>query len=770
MIAAAVTASAAPVTLENEFWKITLEPEYGARASAMTIKENGEELVKNWKKPARKIGKRPPTKQQYQGGALGGHMCGSYLDEQLDAEYQVEKSSSTHIIMRWRNSHSVFAGLEETREITLDDNNIRVAIQVENLADEKRVIYYRLQDFIGTGKNLGMEAVYLYTDRNGLKGKALAPSNLSNSTLPLLHSPANWFAMADMLRDYGVKVQTINAPVSALMFWIAAGDQRTTEIFWTPTHLEPGQKWQTEIIYSIFKPSKESNELSEKNINRLLNLQPGQTSYATGMQFSPAMGKAVITPLHGTEQIPERITERFKSLSETELFGTQGETILGAFSITALEPLPQGTIQFTEFTDATGKKLELQVDPRYISRDACNLMVHDWQLAVNMPEEASTTRSTVKDTPALTPFKLDTGESAHIRTYFRIQENASPGDYRSICTVDAGSAGKYQFTVKLKVYPYKLEMPPNKGYGAFCTFSLAGDPNQHARTHGMTRENFRKAMEALTARHWRNMVIYVEDRDNVFWVLDLLAELGWRDASFVLLRPRMTHQELMERYKKYNFYFMPWTVDEPVDFHSLQTGVRRYESYQKRSDFPTANFSANTPLSLALIDLLPQTEPTIAVTGNIMYFVEKTRELRQSGRRVFWYAGTPERGVRGRLLRGVYVWKEPVCGMMDWGEVGGSSGFRNSNHGFLGNGELIPAQRAELLTQATYDLMYLHTMEQALKNNPSSPAAAETQAMINWLKSRFDIDYTGEALEIDHYFLDMIRRQAAEFTVLLKTP
>ena len=48
------------------------------------------------------------------------------------------------------------------------------------------------------------------------------------------------------------------------------------------------------------------------------------------------------------------ILERFKSMSELSLSGAKGETILGAFSLTARSPIAEGTISFSKFQDETG--------------------------------------------------------------------------------------------------------------------------------------------------------------------------------------------------------------------------------------------------------------------------------------------------------------------------------------------------------------------------------------------------------------------------------
>lgn len=759
-----IGAEAAPLTLENQFWKIQLEPEQGGRCSSLLVKENGEELVKGWD-AVKNQGKRKQVKPQYSGGIWGGHMCGSYQDEQLEASYEIEKSSPTEAVMRWKNPYVLFSDLEETKQITLDGASICVKLQVENLSKERRVLYYRIQDFIGTGKRLGSESVYLYPQKEGLKGVIFK----QGQTFPLMQTSDTWYGITDLVKDYGVKVQTSGAPLRNIMFWVGSADSRTCELFWTPAVLEPGQKWNTEITYSLFKPSQRQDDLGAASINTALAQNTDKLIFPQQMDpaFAPAGENAVITPIHGADSAPiAPINERFKTLKSINLFGTLGESVPAAFSLTARAPITNGTFSFSDFKTADGKVLKVMVDPYYISRNGYDYMLKDWSLAIDTPLEICNVKSRVKGSDKLTTFNLKTDESAHLRAYMRIAPDAEAGNYSGYFTLRLNDSDELKLEINLKVYPFKLEIPKDKGYGAFCRFSLEGDPMSAGNEFGISRKAFRDVLEELTQRNWRNMVLYLENRENILYALDTLVELGWRDARFVLTRPVISHAELMERYGKYNFSFLPWGVDEPVDYFSVKKALEKYQLLSKL-DYPFMNFSANTPLSLALLDILPKTEPTIAVTGNVMYFVDKTRELHKQGRRSFWYAGYPDRGVQGRLLRGVYVWKEPVCGMMDWGEDFRGTRLSDNFHGFL-DGRIIPTQRLENISQGLNDLLYLHTMEQALaKAGPKSEAAKNATVFINWLKKRFDTDYTGEAREIDQYFLDMLRQKAADLTVEL---
>jgi len=753
------------IELRNDFHDLRIEPDNGGRISSWNVRGPEENLVKGWDAVKRQ-GKRKTVKQQYSGGILGGHMCGAYQDEQLEAVYTILKQSPEQVTMRWENPFSLFDGLEETRSITVDGKTVRVKIRIENKSKENRVIYYRMQDFMGTGSRLGEQTVWLYPGRDGIEANIYSPED----TAVLMQLPAPWYAQANLVKDYGFKVTTSGAPLRNILFWVGSGNSRTGELFWVPKTLKPGEVWEAGIDYSLFTPSKETGVLGESAIRTALaRKQSGNiVRAASACSFVPAYGKAVVTPIESCGNAPAGlIRERFRTLEKMELFGTPGETVLGAFSLTALEDMGKGTLSFGPFKTPDGKTLNLEADPYFITRDGLDYMTRNWKYSDGLPQETANAKSNLKSEKELTPFSLKKQESAHFRVYFKLPKDAVPGVYSGECFLTTGAGEKYAFTVELKVYPFTLELPKDKGYGAFSTFSLIGDEHGAAE-FGYSRENFRKAMKELTGRNWRNLVLYLSNPDNILWALDTFAELGWRDARFVLIRPHVPYAELMKRYGKYNFTFLPWGVDEPVDYHSVKQCETKYRLFEKKYDYPNMNFSANTPLSLAIIDSLPKTHPTIAITGNVMYFVEKTRDLSRQNRQVFWYAGTPGRDPKSRLVRGIYVWKEPTGGMMDWGEMAGATSVGNAYHAFFADGELRPSQRLENVTQGLTDLLYLNTLEQTLKRvPPSEPEAKEAARFLDWVRTRFGIDYVGDGEGMDHTFLDMIRRQAAEHTAKL---
>ncbi len=758
-----ITLAQTSVKLENAFWELTIEPTEGGRISSMLAKIGGEQLVAGWREG--KGSKRGKPSNCFSGGILGGHQCGSYLDEQLEADYQVLQAEPQQVQLRWQNPFALFSGLEETRDFQLSEDTLTVRLQLRNLSKEKRVIYYRIQDFIGLGQLTGQDCVYLYELPEGLQARTFTDlATRGAQTIPLLNLVSPWYALCNLDRDSGVRVELSGAPLKALMLWIAGPDSRTVEAFFAPAELPPGAEWQTEIRYRSLQPSKETGTLQKDTIRKALSASTIPDCFYQVLQpeFQLTRGGMHIFPLHASDPAPEKpFPEPVKTLKSLQLYGTPGETVALAFTMQSQQKIEGQELRFSEFLSPSGAKLDCKADPYYVAE---GFMVRDFAYTRQLPYEICNVRSKLPVLPEITAFSLQPGEILTLRCYLDISASAQPGLYQGFC-----QAGGEQFAVQLNVYPFALQIPKDKGYGAFFRYMLEGDRHGMAKEWGISREAFREALLEITRLQWRNLVIYQHNPENILWVLDELVQMGWRDARFVLVGSSVSNAELQQRYGQYNFSFLPWGVDEPVSYHAMQQSLKKYQAISRR-DFPSMNFSANTPASLALLDLLPKTEPTLAVTGNVMYFVETTRRLKEQNRRSFWYAGRPDEKVQGRLVRGIYVWKEPVSGMMDWGADTVTQKPYTDFHGFLGSCP-VRTQRLENIRQATLDLFYLHTLEEQLKKTGDKhPVAPAAQAFLNSLKVRFQIDYTGEARQLTHSDLDMIRQEAAEWTKRLLQP
>ena len=110
----AVSLTAGSVQLSNEYWDVKIDPDNGCKVTNMVYKPAGKELVNTWKQQKRRQG------STMFGGVWGGHMGGSYSDEQGVTPYKVIRKSKNQIVAVWENKFPNFTGLKEERTITLN--------------------------------------------------------------------------------------------------------------------------------------------------------------------------------------------------------------------------------------------------------------------------------------------------------------------------------------------------------------------------------------------------------------------------------------------------------------------------------------------------------------------------------------------------------------------------------------------------------------------------------------------------------------------------
>ena len=558
--------------MENETWKLRLEPAAGGRISSMLAKPSNCEHVVSWKEG--KGAKRAKPSTCFSGGILGGHQCGSYVDEQLEAEYQVLQAEPGQVRLRWQNPYDLFSGLEETRDFQLSGDTLKVRIHLRNSAAEKRVIYYRMQDFIGLGQLLGQDSVYLYELPEGMHARVFNDlSTRGDQTIPLMNLRSPGYAICNLDNDSAIQVTTSQAPLKALMLWLAAANSRTAELFFEPAELAPGEEWQVEIHYRFFQPSKENGALQTAAIQAQLASEQAPRCYYQTLQpeFRLAGGNPQIFPLHAADQAPEKPDQdQGKTLQSLRLFGTPGEMLTLAFTVQTNRELLGQRISFSDFRSSDGEKLPIRLDPYYVSE---GFMVRDFSYVRKLPAEICNVKSQLPAVPEITPFSLQPGELLTVRSYLDIDPSAQPGLYQGICRV-----GEQQFNIHLRVYPFVLKLPKDKGYGAFFRYMLEGDRHGMAKEWGLSREAFREGLLEITRLQWRNLVIYQHNKENILWILDELAALGWRDARFVLVGNSVSNAELKKRYEQFNFSFLPWGVDEPISYHAMKLSLKKYQA------------------------------------------------------------------------------------------------------------------------------------------------------------------------------------------------
>ena len=770
-----------PVRLENDHWRVVVEPGWGARCRSLFSKAHDYDFVLGWEKRTDK----KTGVQTFFGGAFCGHMCGSYVSEQEDEPYTVAEETKTSVTMVWRNTHTLFSDLEEKRVVRLDPDgrSVVVEIAVANRSDEPRTLYYRLHDFLGTGSLNGRDSIYL-TPSGGGTVWALAAVHRQQSNV-LVSPSAPWFAMVDLVGDLGLAVEVEQGAVRQFYYWLGRPRLRTAEVFFERKKLAPGQSWTTRVRLTAFAPSKPvlknarlAKRLTSDAVAQSVRGQARRrmaTGAPMGAELRPAWTDrpVTITPVHPLDaSVGTPDFDRYAgTLERITLGGTPGERVPMAFAVTATRAVEHATVTCTDLASGGNVIPAKRIGLRYVSSDGWGYLVRDGTLArTGLPDTVCQMNNDIRDAETLTPLELDVGQTAFLWANVCIPDDATPGRYTGTCAVRAGSTEVGRFDVQLVVYSFRLERPKHKFRGTFFVRRLkTGKPDEPASR--LARDQYVAALEGMDQMGYTALTIYESKPDNIRWVLDQCVKLGWKDRLFVLIAPYgVNPKELDERYGRHGFTFRAWVIDEPSRYRAVPEAIRRFRILSPRWG-KRCIFTPNTPFGIAMADALPDIVPIFAHLGTAAYLVEVTRDYKSRGREVFWYGmpyGRP--AAYKRLLRGICLWKEPVDGIIDWGEAASGKRPGHCMTGFAGS-RVIPTIARENTRQAYTDLFYLHTLERAVASAPdSNPGKADAQRLLDWLGTRFEYIFSAEAAPFTQVHMDAIRQEVARHIIAVKHP
>ncbi|MCH2115699.1 MAG: hypothetical protein MK171_12410 [Pirellulales bacterium] len=771
-------AEASELRLENDSWRVVVHPEYGGRCSSLYSKTHESEFILNWATSKNAKGVETAT-----GGGFRGHMCGSYASEQVDDPYTVVHRSPTRAEMSYQNEHPLFSGLEEQRVVSLlaGGRTVQLELTVTNRSPEKRTLYYRLNDIMGPGTNNGTDSVYLVPAQDGTVSAIASGPSEENV---FFFTPAEpWFALVDPVRDTGLLVEVTQSPIEQVSYWLTPAWLRTAELFFPIAPLSVGQSWKATLRYTVFSPSQP--DLNSPRLNAILStsrvhehLRMYQLRrHQTGLPLSAAMrlkrsGEPLaITPVHPAD--PQFGTQEFVryagTLEGVTLYGAPGEVVPIAFAVTASQAMTKARIDCTALVD--GKKIipAEQLETRHVSQDGWGYLVHDWELArAGLPDGVCQINNDIRDGKVTTPFDLEVGETAYLWTYLRIPENAAAGRYSGKCSVKQDSDVLGAFNIQLEVYPFRLLPPEDKIRGTFFRYRLkTGTPNEGAAN--LSQAEYLACLKNMDEMGYNGLTIYDNTRENIFWILDQCAALGWKNRLFIMIHAGSASlEELSDRYGKHGFKFLGWLADEPQQYGRIPDFQRAVARVSPQWG-DRCVFTPNTPLGIAMAEAFPQAVPIFAHMGTGPYLVDLTRRYKSAGREVYWY-GMPfgKAAVHKRLLNGICLWKEPVDGMVDWGEDSMRRPVGESLTGFAGT-TIIPTLARENIRQGYHDLYYLHTLEQAIASfDETDPRTQQAQQLIDTLRNQFHFVFSAEGDRFTQGSMDRIRRQVADEIIALQ--
>lgn len=777
---AAPGAGAETVRLENDFWELDIQARYGARATRFYSRARDYEFVVNWQPGYR-------DRDACQGGAFAGIMVGSFTsgrDEkgQLNQPYEVLEQSADRLRLAWRNEAPAFDGLVEERFFRLVPGRpeLRLEVTVSNRSEETRVIAYRFQDWIGSGRG-GYESVYICPQEKEAPHAYLFQPGVPGHNF-FVNPDEPWYAMADLPNDTGMLVEVSGAPVMSFLQYLGRGDNpasRTAEIYFPMTRLAPGEQWSAAVTFTVFQPSDpglslpapRAATLSADSIRGLLAAGAARRVRSGGAPLNARFAiprpdaPLVLAPANPADaDLGTALVRGFGgTMTAVHLYGTPGEAVPLVFTALARRPVDRVRLELGDLSGAGNLIGRANYESRFYSRDGFGFLVRDWALASDLPDSVAGINNDLRDAPRLTPFSLARGENAAVWNLLRIPANAVPGEYRGRAVLSGASGEELAaFGITLTVHPFTLLTPADRNYGSFFRYHLARDDDDQ-RPHATTRAVVRRALEQVTELGYNALFLYGE-ADDALWMMDQCAELGWRGSTFVSNSlGGVPPAELKARYAGLDFTVLAWTVDEPRYKHrgDIERVISRYETRLRQGYRPT--YTPNSPFALIFSELLEEYVPILAMS--VPSFLDVTRRYRAQGRDFYWYTAglsTPNNNdrIEDRLRRGVYFWKEPVSGIIDWGEDTMPQRKGNSSvTGFAGT-EILPRAGRENVRQALTDMRYLYTLEQRAKKTRDPRLRREAEDMLDWFRATFRDNPSYEAAMIaDPHYLDELRRE-----------
>ncbi|GEM_PF-5821338 len=753
---------AEPLRLSNDFWDIKIAIDSGAKASSIVYKPCDKELVNTW----RQVQLHGSPVQM--GGAWGGHMGGSYNDEQGTTPYQVRSSGSDRLESSWSNDYPDFAGLREYRTVTLDGPRINVKLKIINQSTQPRTFMYRLQDFIST-RNAGQSQFGVIP---GTQPEIFRLNDPNRRERIFPEPAAEGLAICDIENDFGLLV-TCRGQINGLYTWSAQqGNSATVEFFMKQTQLAPGASWEAEFVYQAFTPSNPAElpelwqtQVKPQHIHAAMNRPSNLTSplpYHAVCRPGLKPDQLQIFPVTASDNAAGKNfpAAHKMSLQSMKIFGTPGERVDFVWALKAGAADIQSQWRLNGFsTDGSpldGGEWQLH----YLTQDGYYL-VRDQRLT-DKNKELAVFGNSLSDTKNWSDLNLSPGKTAWVKISYQIPPEAVPGRYESTIEI-AGKAVQ----VSLNVLPFRLNRENAKTFGSFFrVFTTAEKPQW-----SMSREEFHEALRFASA-NWNNGIfIYVNNPADLRWSIDRLHSLGWRNAVICPISRILPPGDIEKLQKDYSYRILTWGVDEPATYQALGIAAKRLRILQD-TGYRQPAFTPSTFMGMLFADLYPEYIPVFNTNGMMTVLMEKSRRYAADNRLHFWYSCptgmlSAREQLKERLLHGVYLWKMPVGGIFDWGEdVAAATQALGAYCGFAGK-KFLSTIRRDNSYEGYKDYLYLKTLAETVNAGSDTPVSAEAREFLNDLAHMLDDNYYNAVARFDHVFLDSIRGRAAQLTSAL---
>ncbi len=760
-------AMAQPIILENDFWKAKLDIDNGGRASSLIWKAKNLETVSLYENYYYH------KKNHRHGGVFSGHMGGSYLDEQMDQKVTILKKSPSTIVMEWKNPFSLFSGLVERKTIELQGRNIVMHLNIRNEGKQERSICYRLQDFWGIQRR-SEEDYCVFGDKKRTmfslypqKSMEKSVSNPENSAIALFYPSS----------DFAISLSTPCATTGLYTWFRGNSSANTMEFFMPLKKLKGGESITYSFCYTGMVPSQTDTvvkiwqNLSEK---QHLTVQSDiVVPYRGVLKLKTDPEAVTILPLNAVDTRLGKVFpgNRNFTLTSLSLGGTPGERVDFALAFKGGNTKSLTSWKFSPLTkqqsDLTALFCSVRIPEdvfsvRYVT-DEGYYLVNDQRLTKVSNNTLTLFGNNEKDSDKTSALSLMPNETAWSKVSIRIPENAEAGNYTSTLKI----AG-HDITINLEVYPFRLNKEKAKAYGPFfAVYTKSGN-----KKYEMSRSEFQDGLKFVADNGCNSIVIYTNNKPDLLWAIDELWKMGWRNSVICPIYRLLSAKEVKELSSKYGYTFLTWSIDEPSAYWMLELAVERSKKIIASGlKYPT--FTPSTPMGMLLAELRPEYVPIFNTNGLMSILMKISRDYAKKNRLVFWYTCrtgilSKQHQLMERLIHGLYLWKNPVNGIFDWGETISQKTKESQGYcGFAGR-KMLSSIRRENNFEGYKDYLYMKTLCDLLQNAKDSEAKHNAEKFVNSVAAMLSDDYYQAYKSFDQISLDELRRVTASHITKLQ--
>ena len=814
------------IVLSNEFYKITVSPQWGGLVKSIKYLPENTEIIARWKpRFARKTGELIT----YSGGALRDFPEGSWHSSSGSEPYKTEivrNTDSIAIRLSKKFQDTRLKGVVVTKTIALDNSEkIHFGIELKNESKVSQPFSLKLHNELKWG-NAG-ESLYLIPAKTGLESIFYNPAKGFLHGNNILDLKGDWLGVINLAKQNLLMVEFVNKKIKsqAALFWLTSGirsfewiyqkfeiqPEKTMKLRFDMSVIPLGDKYQNLVERKLLTANQVEliDDKIEKVSLKIKSYVPDKEDIERGF-FVARQSKSSIK-LGNEKILPDAVRKKLS------LDVAQGEKTGIMFAVKALRNIKIDSVKVVHSSlDKT-----THFDPRLVKVWwqggnpekqflTPELLIHDDSIIKvgNKNNTLCFSKGLPLDPSFLRPFQIEKGKFKQIWLTVEISPKQQPGIYKNYIIVET-QKDKLKIPLKIRVFPFKLS-PNTRAAGMFVRQQIDTEKSRNERKKNgylplawsnanrkgeksskyaefMPEKQYRQMLKMLKKYGLRDNVIY--DNANTLTVIKMHEELfgdSFDKATLILMNPGPIKKYKRETSAK--FRIAAWGGDEPHNAEQYKVVKKRIESLKKAYGLPVAVTFAGLGADKNLGKDVAF--PVYSVEAAVPYIEKVSKRNKQLGRLTLGYLQTwKEDYLRNRIVYGLYHWKAGYDGIISYvwidvkaGKKPGPVAYddtksylngkrqteRNLMMAYPAVNGFIPTLQLEGVRDGINDLRYIETLEELISKNKNFELARTAADFLENFKRNLPASYSSLYNNWDDEKFERFRLQFAKWIIKLK--